>query len=184
MTSHDTLPRSHFLMLTGMELARMRSLQRRHQLPFNLDQEENGRGYAWCEAFMVLAMDDFGAADGHAVAMVRAADIAAALPPAIEPHWARIVRDGQLIASGTAKRLVPILAGRTEAPDQRPMAVCGTLSEIHKAAAALAVPPTRLILSDAGRLVSLLLLRAAGAGIRIPADLATAPLSYRRRLAA
>lgn len=179
------LSRPHFLALTRLELGQFRTLDRRGQLAFAVDQT-TGRGYEAAEAFLTLMAQQF--AEAHALSVSRAADIAAALPGALSPFWAAIVETGRALAAGTDTPPNEILAGRAIcAYPKGPRPVCGTLNDIAgdlesaKGLGSGAGFPRGLVLVSASTVMALLIQRAQTLGIELPAEFWTAPLRCRPR---
>ncbi len=173
------LSRPDFCSLVRLEVPALKTLDRRGQLPFAIDQTF-GRGYEAAEAFLVLLAQAL--VEAHAISVTRAADIAAALPEALSAAWPAVVESGQALAHGTAEPLPEILAGRASAAyPATPRACAGTLAQIVEALEHDGFEASALVLVSASRVLAQLIQRAAKLELELPAELWTAPLRYRPR---
>lgn len=175
--------RPTFLALCDLELGQLRTLDRRGQLPFAIDQSA-GRGYEAGEVFLTLVAQHLAATNGAGLNVTRAADIAAALPAALSAAWADIVETGRILAGGTNTPPDEILAGRADAADTQPRAVAGTLSNIAAELQADGFVTQGLTVVSASTLMAQLIERANKHDIELPAEFWTGPLRYRPRPAA
>ncbi|GEN01734.1 hypothetical protein [Methylobacterium radiotolerans] len=173
------LSRPHFLALTRLELGQLKTLDRRGQLPFAIDQAQ-GRGYEAAEAFLTLMAQEL--AEGHALSVTRAANIAASLADALSEAWPAVVETGRVLAAGTDTPPNEILAGRAEAAyPAPPLPICGTIVDIAENLASAGFKPRRLIVTSASTVMAVLIQRAQALGVELPAEFWTAPLKCRPR---
>lgn len=174
------LSRSQFCDLVRISPETLKSLSRREQLPFSIDQKASGRGYTLFEAFLTTAAQDF--TEKHGVNITRAADIAGALPEALAPKWQRIVETGRALADGTGQRIEEIMCGRYCVVGLNPpRSTAGTVIEIANELAILDHSSDGLIFTSASRSLAMLINRADRLKIEIPDDFWAGPFSYRPR---
>ncbi|KAB1071516.1 hypothetical protein [Methylobacterium planeticum] len=174
------LSRSQFCDLTRLAPDALKSLSRREQLPFSIDQKASGRGYTFFETFLTIVSQEFY--EGHGVNVTRAAEIAAALPEALAPKWSRIVETARDKADGTGQKIEEIMCGRySPAGLHQPRPIVGTDIEIDQELAASELPAIRSIRSSASRSLALLITRSHRLGIEIPEEFWSTPFSFRQR---
>ncbi|CAO4184873.1 HTH merR-type domain-containing protein [Methylorubrum populi] len=174
------LSRSQFCDLTRLSPDTLKSLSRREQLPFSIDQKASGRGYTLFEAFLTIVAQEFS--EGHGVNITRAAEIAGALPEVLAPQWDRIIETGRILADGTGEKVEEVMCGRYDvAGIHPPRPLVGTDEEIARELAASDQPPIRSVRSSASRSLALLLIRASKLNIEIPDEFWKPPFNYRQR---
>ncbi|MCC0809522.1 hypothetical protein FPV16_25540 [Methylobacterium sp. W2] len=174
------LTRSQFCELIKLPPETVKTMDRRWQLPFSIDQTTWGRGYSAFEAFLMITAQEFN--EGHGVNLNRSAEIAAALPDVLAPKWSRIVETARQMIDGTGQTAGDIMCGRYSiAGVHPPRPIAGTDAEIDEELAATAEPIIRSIRSSASRSLRLLLDRCARQGIDIPEKFYSGPFIYRPR---
>ena len=174
------LSRSQFCELTRLPLDTLKSLARRGQTPFSVDQKNSGRGYTFFEAFLTIVSQEFY--EGHGVNVTRAAEIAAALPEVLAPKWSRVVETAHELANGSEQKIVEIMCGRySPAGLHQPRPIVGTDNEIDEELAAMDMAAVRSIRSSATRCLTVLINRSQRLQIDIPNEFWTTPFSYRER---
>lgn len=174
-----TLNRPTFCALTEVDPVTLGNLIRRGQVPFGVDQKASGRGYTLAEAYLMLVARNL--AKVHRIELIRSAEIAAALPPVLQPAWAEIGRTGKLLAAGTDRPVSEIMCGRVERAGELPVPVCGTDREIDKDVRALGGGIVGSVRISASRQAAELILRARRHEVEIAGDFWTAPLMCRPR---
>ena len=174
------LTRSQFCSVTALSADALSSLSRRNQLPFSIDQKASGRGYTFFEAFLTIVSQEL--VNGHGVNVTRAAEVAAALPEALQAEWPRIVKSAWQLAEGTEEHVEEIMCGRSQpAGIQQPKPVCGTILEIAQALSDGGTPNGGLTLTNASRALAVLSRRADRLKLEIQDEFWSGPFVYRQR---
>ncbi|AWN35878.1 hypothetical protein [Methylobacterium radiodurans] len=174
------LSRSQFCEITCLSPDALKSLTRRGQIPFMVDQKASGRGYTLFEAFLMILANEF--VEGHGVNLTRAAEIAAAVPAVLEPEWSRVVETAEKLFERDGAGVDPIMCGRCQsAGPERAEPICGTHDEIAQKLKASGKMNARLTLSSASHALATLIRRALNNQIEIPEEFWSTPFSFRER---
>lgn len=174
-----TLTRPIFCSLTEVDHVTLGNLIRRGQVPFAVDQKVSGRGYSMFEAYLMSLSMNF--AQVHRIELIRSAEIVANLPVVLRPVWQEIGRTGKLLAAGTDRPVVEIMAGRAARAGLPPVAIAGTDRAIDAALRKLDGAVIGSVRISATLQAAQFIQRARKHDVQIPAEFWTGPLVYRPR---